>query len=261
MQPDLPESTSRFGFVLNPVGIHSGKTILLPEMSLLLNAAPEDADYLDFRRLVIEQNIVLKATAANRQHMFGVLARLYGLRNDILLFRVLGVIWPHAENEHPILALLLASARDSALRVSAPVILEKQTNETVTPLEIEACLSATYRERYGAKTLHSMAQHLAGSWAQAGHLIGRSVKRRTRATSGPASVAYALLLGYLCGARGVMLYETFWARLLDLTKDQIDVQAFAAAQRGWLSYRRIGDVAEINFPRLLAGVKEEDLSN
>lgn len=261
MQPDLPESTSRFGFVSNPVGIHSGKTILTPEVSLLLDAAPENADYSDFRRLVVEQNVVLKGTAANRQNVFTALARLYGLRTDIPLFHALRILWPHAENEHPLLALLLASARDSALRISAPVILNKQPGETVTSFEIEEALSAFYGERYGSKTLRSMAEHLGGSWVQAGHLTGRSTKRRAQALSGPASVAYALLLGYLCGARGVMLYETFWAGLLDLPKDQIDVQAFAAAQRGWLSYRRIGDVAEINFPSLLAGIKEEDFTN
>lgn len=261
MQPDLPESSSRFGFVSKPVGIHTGKTILLPEVSLLLDAASENTDYPDFRRLIVEQNVILKATASNRKYVFSALTRLYGLRSNLPLFQSLRILWSHAEDERPLLALLLASARDSALRVSAPVILNKQSGETVASSEIEKALADAYGERYGSKTLHNMAKHLGASWVQSGHLTGHSVKRRAQAVSGPASVAYALLLGYLCGARGVMLYETSWARLLDLPRDQIDVQAFAAAQRGWLSYRRIGDVAEINFPHLLGGVREEDFTN
>ncbi len=260
MQPDVPEFTLPFGFVVAPTGVHSGKTIQFSELSLLLKVAPAGATHRDFRRLVVEENVLLKATSASRLNVFRALARLYGLQNDLLLFQTLRFLWTHAEAERPLLALLLAAARDSALRYSSPVILQKQPGESVTALEIQVVIAAAYGERYGLKTLRSMAQDLGGSWVQAGHLTGRSAKRRSKATSGPASVTYALLLGYLCGARGILLYETLWSKLLDLPKEEIDAHAFAAAQRGWLDYRRIGEIAEITFPRLLAGAKDEEIA-
>lgn len=256
----IPEHAVRFGFVTTPTSAHSGKTMLLPELSLLMGAAAISADYSTFRELVIEENVTLKATSANRKGIFKTLATLYGLREDLLLFRALNVLWADAGVERPLLTILLASARDSALRCSSEVILAKQDGELVSTDEIETVVVKAFGDRYTLKTRRSMAEHLNGSWTQSGHLTGGTIKRRTRAVSGPASVTYALLLGYLCGARGVMLYQTSWARLLDLAMEQIDAQAFAAAQRGWLSYRRIGDVAEISFPLLLAGVREGEFT-
>ncbi len=261
MSPDIPESALRFGFVSAPTGVHSGKTIQLPELSLLLDAAPDGATHRDFQRLSVDNNVLLKATLSGRRNAFRALAQHYSLRDDILLFRIFRFLWPQAEPEHPLLALLLASARDSALRFSAPVVLQKELGEIVTALEIQGVVATAYGNRYGPKTLRSMAQDLGGSWVQAGHLAGRSVKRRGKATAGPATVTYALLMGYLCGIRGIMLYETSWSRLLDLSREQIDAMAYKAAQRGWLSYRRIGDVAEITFPHLLAGLNEAEFTN
>jgi len=259
MQPKLSEPTSRFGFVSASGGVHTGKTILLPELSLLLDAAGEDADYPEFRRLVVEENVLLKATATNRGGVFRALVCLYSLRKEILLFTVFRVLWQYAEEERPLLALLLASARDAGLRESASVVLQKSGGESIKTPEIQAVLQAAYGERYNAKTLQSMAEHLGASWVQSGHLVGRSQKFRAKAVAGPASVTYALFLGFLCGGRGILLYETFWSGLLDLSPEQMDAFAFAAAQRGWLHYRRMGQVAEITFPRFLVEGKEEEV--
>ena len=61
------------------------------------------------------------------------------------------------------------------------------------------------------------------------------------------AVVYALFLGYLSGVRGLPLYETLWARLLDAPEHELDTLAFAASQRGWMDYRRMGEVAEFGF--------------
>jgi hypothetical protein len=47
-----------------------------------------------------------------------------------------------------------------------------------------------------------MGQNAGSSWQQSGHLRGKLNKVRQRANSRPVAVAYALILGHLCGERG-----------------------------------------------------------
>ena len=86
---------------------------------------------------------------------------------------------------------------------------------------------------------------------QAGLLRGRSKKERTRAESRPTSVAYALLLGDLCGRRGRALFDTLWARILDAPVHVLREQAIVASQQGWIEYRAAGDVVEASFRHLM----------
>ena len=72
------------------------------------------------------------------------------------------------------------------------------------------------------------------------------------------------MVGYLCGARGTLLFESYWAALLDTPEPTMDSYAFSAAQRGWLDYRRLGNVADIGFSFLLrpdTGQEASQVSN
>jgi hypothetical protein len=116
---------------------------------------------------------------------------------------------------------------------------------------LAAALESAFPERYGAKTLLSISQNTTASWAQAGFVTTTLRKVRRRPVAGPASAAYALLFGYLCGGRGTLLLETSWVQVLDVASGGIDSLAVAAAQRGWIDYRRLGNVADIGFSYLL----------
>ena len=104
--------------------------------------------------------------------------------------------------------------------------------------------------RFSEATLRSTAQNLNATWTQSGHLRGRARKTRARAVPTPGSTAYALLLGLLSGARGMALVQSEFAALLDCPCEETLELAAAAARRGWLDYRRIGDVVEVSFPHL-----------
>jgi hypothetical protein len=104
-----------------------------------------------------------------------------------------------------------------------------------------------------------MAQHTLSSWRQAGLLGGQQGKVRTSAACGPAAIAYALLLGHLCGARGEALFQTLWIRMLDTPVYILHERAQLASRRGWLEYRRSGGIVEISFRHLLR-TDEEDIS-
>ena len=121
----------------------------------------------------------------------------------------------------------------------------------MTKTQMEEQIAAAFPARYQPGVLAGLGRRTISSWEQSGHLRGRLHKVRARAVSGPAGAAYALLLGYLCGQRGAFLFETLWSKALDTSPDNLDALAFAASQRGWLEYRRLGDVCELRFSCLM----------
>lgn len=70
-----------------------------------------------------------------------------------------------------------------------------------------------------------------------------------------ADVAYALLQGHLCGARGDALFDTFWMNLLDAPKHRLRDLAVTASQFGFIDLRQAGAVTEITFRYLLRNVE------
>jgi hypothetical protein len=251
MLPVVAETAARFGFANSPVGTHSSKTMMLRDLSLLLDASPEDASYAELRRLAVEENVILKSTLSNRKEVFSRLGELYGLRREVMLYPPLRFLWPYAGGERPLLALLCAAARDPLLRVTATAVLGQPEGSVLTPQMLEAAVQGAFPDRYSPTVRASIGRNTISSWAQAGHLEGRLKKVRRRAMSGPASTAYALLLGHLCGQRGTLLFETFWTQLLDAPAAELDRHAFTASRRGWIEYRRVGEVAEIGFSFLM----------
>jgi hypothetical protein len=248
----IPESAIEYGFRTKPGGAHVGKTMMLSDLRLLFAASPAHAGYIDLSRLVHEENVLLKATVSNRHEVFKRLSELYCLRQEFLIYRALRTLWLVGEQDRPLLAILCALARDTILRATAQPVLEQPMGTIVSPSLLASSIEAAFPDRYTPKTKLSISQNTAASWAQSGHLAGKTPKVRARATAGPAAAAYALLLGHLCGARGVFLFETEWARVLDTAPGELDSLAFAASQRGWIDYRRIGNVVEVGFANLVS---------
>lgn len=247
----IPPSAAPYGIRIKPGGAHGSRTMMLPDARRLFAASAPDADADELRRLVLEENVLLKGTLSNRKDTLSRLGELYGLRPEIVLYRALRLLWGTGEGEQPFLALLCALARDTILRSTAAVVLAQPEGVIVTSRLLAEAIETAFPDRYSPKTRLSMSQNAAASWAQAGHLAGKHPKTRVRVTAGPAATAYALLLGHLCGVRGAFLLETGWARVLDAAPGQLDLLAVAASQRGWIDYRRVGAVVEIGFSQLL----------
>ena len=74
---------------------------------------------------------------------------------------------------------------------------------------------------------------------------------RHKADPTPGAVAYALFLGYLTGVRGESLFMTEYAKILDCSFERAKELAGDASRRGWIVFKRIGDVIEVLFPNLL----------
>lgn len=251
MLSSIPCAAVSYGFVIDGLGAHSSRTIMLKELGLLLAACSPATGVEGYCSAILNENVLLKRTQATRKESMRRLRELYGLDPDLLVFRALRELWIQIPEADPLLALLCAAARDPILRASAPVVLNASLGSLVTAHIISRSIDDQFPDRLNPTTLANIGRHAASSWTQTGHLQGRSKKVRSGVQSYPTSVAYALLLGHLCGVRGEALFHTIWTYLLDVPVHTLREHAILASQQGWLEYRHAGDVTEITFHHFL----------
>jgi hypothetical protein len=245
---DLPAEA---GFKSGLRGMMTSRTIMLAELRMLLAALPPATRIASYRAAIVEDNVLLKRSAATRRSTAQRLAELYALDPGVPVFRLLRMLWDAEEAGRPLLACLCANARDPLLRSTAPLVLATAEGSPVHREDVMRSLAAEDPDRFSLNTLDTVTANVLSSWQQSGHLRGKRSKSRARARATPASTAYALALGYLAGVRGALLLDTYWTALLDAPAEAIDSLAFEAGRRGWLTYRRIGNVADLGFGVLL----------
>ncbi len=248
---NLGELKTEFGFKVGVGGAHTARTMMLADLTTLLVAARTGSKREDFNRLIVEENVLGKRTTSNRWLTARHLADLYALDQDATVFRLLRYFWSADQAGRPMLALLCAQARDALLRLSVKKVLETKPGETLTSEDFVNFFNRELPGRFSESMTLSLAQNVAASWARAGFFKGRTHKVRTRPLVTPATAAYALALGYVCGLHGQLLIESDWARLLDVPRDQVIRLAQEAAKRGWLDFKGAGNIFEINFRQLL----------
>ncbi len=115
-----PDALVRFGFKFGRGGAHAARTMMLVELQRLLQATPDDAQRIDYRTAVVENNALEKPTLKARKLSFEHLRDLYALDPRICLFRVLRRLWRTEPPSQPGLALSMALARDNLIRAPEP---------------------------------------------------------------------------------------------------------------------------------------------
>jgi hypothetical protein len=248
---DVPDNALPAGFKNGPGGVHDSRTMMLGEIRALLEACPEASTLEQYRQAVIDENTLRKDSHTARTGAFRRLRELYALDDDVLLFRALRVIWADDPDAQPLLALLCTVARDPTFRGSVDLILATPHGGHVSSEMIARAIEASVPGRYAEKTLGTLGRNMGSTWTQSGHLEGRAKKIRVQPRARPASIAYALLLAHLCGARGDGLFDTIWARLLDTSPGTLRDLAQAASGAGWIEYRHMGSVTDVGFSYLL----------
>ncbi len=247
---DIAEKES-VGFRFGDKGTHSSRTIMLEELSTLLRVPNTSFGREEYRTLIVRDNCLGKRTLSTRRLTFQRLSELYVLDGDVLLFRVMRQLWQTDECGRPLLALLLALARDPLLRITAPPIVRLKPGEELDRQELTNALNRGTGSRFNEAILHKIVQNTASSWTQSGHLKGRSRKNRCAVSPTPAVVTFALLLGYILGARGRVLFETLWTKILDTGVDEMIHLAMDARRLGFLDMSQSGGVIDVAFSRLL----------
>lgn len=248
---EVPRSAIAVGLRVDPAGTHLSSTLKLDELRVVLGAIEEDASLEALKRAVVESNVLGKPTASSRRITFDRLRELYGLDRSLLVFRALRDLWSADQDAQPMLALLCATARDPILRAVTPMMIATPVG---TPLSVDELAEEAERQfpgKFVPSSLARLGRNIASSWEKAGLLAGRRDKIRNRPEIRPTSLAYALLLGDLCGRRGQALFGTLWALMLGAPVHEMKEMAVQASQQGWIEYRAMGDVVEVSFRHLM----------
>ncbi len=239
------------GFRWGDKGTHTSRTIMLEELDLLLAACPTDVVREQYLAAVEDDNCLRKRTVATRRLSAQRLSELYGLDPDLPLFRVMRTLWYADREARPLLAALLALARDPLLRATAPVVLRMRPGEELARQQLTDAVGRAVGGRLNDSTLDKVVRNTAASWTYSGHLRGRGRKIRQHVVPTPGTVAYALFLGYVLGARADALFRTLWSRVLDAPAEELVTIAVDAKRLGFLDVSQSGGVVEISFARLL----------
>lgn len=234
------------GFRSGDKGTHTSRTMMLAELTELLEVVPAGSARQDYADSVIQENALGKATTSNRRSTNQRLGELYGLDPNLPLFRVLRRLWSADIAGRPLLALLTALARDPLLRVTAPTVLELNPGEELVRSVFLSNLARETEGRLKASIQDKVARNAGSSWTQSGHLDGRVRKIRTLVEPTPGSVAFALWLGQVQGLGGEMLLSSPWARVLDSSPARLLDLTLRAKQMGLVAARVGGGVVEID---------------
>ena len=249
--PHVPRSAAAFGLRIDPTGTHLSSTFRLEDLRTLFDQIPLDSGASDYKTAVVDQNLLGKPTVRMRQIAFERLRELYGLNPDLLAFRSLRDLWEADATAQPGLALLCATARDPILRAMTPRVIQLSIGSVVTTHQLADEAERQFPGKFVPSSRERLGRNVSSSWGAAGLLSGRNAKQRTKAKARPTSLAFALLLGDICGRRGQTLFTTLWASLLDTLIHELHELAIVASKQGWIEYRSSGDVVEVSFRYLM----------
>ncbi len=241
-----------WGFRSGNRGTHTSRTIMLDELSRLLDAVAGEAVREDYASAVLAHNCLGKRTASARKLSLQHLSELYALDPRVVLFRVMRDLWDRDESSRPLLALLLALVRDPLLRVTASAVLRTPCGNKIAQQSIKDVLSAAVGDRLNKVTLHTVVTRTLYSWTRSGHLRGRSQKIRQRVKATPSVMMFALLIGFAVGRRGRPAFETPWTAVLDKSPDDLINAAIEAKKLGLLDLKQSGLMINVSFPALFS---------
>jgi len=254
---DVISRIESIGFRLGDKGTHTSRTMMLSELTNLVDAIGPDAARGAYVHAIVNDNSLAKSTYATRKLTAQRLSELYSLDVAVPIFRMFGAMWQRDRTGRPLLAILLALARDPLLRATAKSVLELSPGEELGRQSMTDAVRQAVGHRLSDSTLDKVVRNAASSWTQSGHLEGRSRKFRQQVHPTPACVAYALFLGYALGQRGESLLRSEWLQILDVKLEEAGALAFDAKRLGFIDMVRGGGVTEISFSRMLTDREKE----
>jgi hypothetical protein len=178
------------------------------------------------------------------------LSELYALDPDVPLFRIMRALWRLDDRGQPLLALLVAIARDPLLAATAPSVVPLRSGDEFARGPMRQALHEAVGDRLSDETLDKVARNAASSWSQAGLLTGRTFKFRQQAQPTFTAVALALLLAYTSGSRSEALLDSDWLKAIDCQPSQARIFAIEAKRHGLMEFHMVGNVIDIDFDRL-----------
>lgn len=239
-----------------PGGANTSGSMLLPLLQTLLASVPQGGRFADYERQSIDYNVLGRTTYEGRRRSFRALREMYILDPSRVLFRALRDLWSEDVTGQPLLAGLVVLARDSSFRATANRVIEARPGEPLSSLDLADAILTAFPS-YSRASADKIGRNTGASWAQTGHLVGRTDKVRATVTATPAAVAYAAFLGHVQGLRGQFVLDSMWMDFLDLPPEGRSDAVREASTRGYLEYRVGGNVVEVGFRHLARALPEE----
>lgn len=250
-QDEATGELEALGFRFGERGTHSSRTLMLREVTDLFQSCIPSTSRAEYANAIVMENCTGKETVSNRRLTNQRLGELYVLDLQVPLFRVFRQFWQTDFAGRPILALLMALARDPLLRATAKTIIGLSRGSELSRTVLSRALRDAVGTRLNDASLDKVVRNTSSTWCQSGHLVGRVRKVRQFVNPTPLSTAFALYLGYLSGDRGAALLKTIWASVLDRKPDDLLFLAMDARRLGVLELRAAGSVVDISFPKLI----------
>src|SRR5438105_2186115 len=100
------------GFRNGLSSVHTSRTMMLEELSLVLDKIAPGSPAKTYLAAIVEENLLGKPTQTTRHRSAQRLTQLYALDPNCTLFRLLRRFWPADPAGRAMLALLVAAARD-----------------------------------------------------------------------------------------------------------------------------------------------------
>lgn len=258
MEPELLMTREKTSQNAKQIGFSNGgaissRTAMSDELRKLLASLPLDADASAYQKAVLDDNILEKSTASNREKTLKFLRSLYALDPRICLFREMRRLSRFAAEDAPLMFGLLAMAREPILQACLDMVLQVRVGDTLDRKAFEDWIRAHAPGRYSEAMYVSFSHNLYASFFQFGYLgasIGKA-RTRVRPSSGIASATFAAFLDWLSGMNGVALLQAPYSRALDLPTDEHLALILAAGRQGLMKVAYSGGVLELAFPGFL----------
>jgi hypothetical protein len=238
----IEQADGSTGFRRGAVGTHTSRTIMLAELSALFDAVPATATTADVAGAIKASNILGKSTTSTRRLTNQRLTELYALDPQVILYRILRRLWQIDVAGRPL--LLAASASAVAPLANDAEFLRSPMKEAIR---------ADVDDRLNDSILDKVVRNAASSWTQSGHLVGRTIKKRSKVKATAGATALALYLAHAAGFRGQQIFTSGWAKLLDADAAALRNLALDAKRAGLIDLRIAGEVLDISFARLDLG--------
>jgi hypothetical protein len=238
------------GFRFGERGTHTSRTMMLDELRTTLTSVAPDAPKARYVEAIVEDNCLGKPTAATRVLSAQRLSELYALDPDVPLFRIMRALWQLDDRGQPLLALLVALARDPLLAATARSVISLRSGDEFARGAMRHALREAVGERLSDETLDKVARNAASSWSQAGLLTGRTFKFRQQVQPTFTTIPLALLLAYATGSRFQALLDSDWLKAIDCQPSQARTLAIEAKRHGLIDFRIVGEAIDIGFDRL-----------
>ena len=227
--------------------VHTSRTIMLDEFTILMNYHSGDSDFT----LALDENIMGKKTQDNIKKTNKAILRLYSLDNKFPPFQCFNYFYQSVDSsEKPLLTFIYAYYMDFLLHESIDIVSSVPEGERVPTENFMNNIESKHFGRYSPKTCLSAAQNIASSWKKAGFIQGKIKNIRTKVKPTANTLAFAFLMAYLNDDRGEYILQDKFVQILEVNNTTLKDLTAEANIKGLMEFRAAGSVVSISFNNL-----------